>query len=199
MAVTAAYEGPQCPRCSVTLTGDWLRSGTIVCPYCSRPFEATAFQPQQRTHARVDLVVAGPEGANACAFHARNAAVTSCKRCGVLICALCELNVGEGSFCPQCFDRVQNEGALRGAAKRYRDYASLARSTAILGTFLSLASAGILGLPVGIMMVVHGFKGRKQRLAEGLSATSMVVVMVWGVLVAIGGAAMIGVFAWSAA
>ncbi|MGH9422360.1 MAG: hypothetical protein ACRD3J_20455, partial [Thermoanaerobaculia bacterium] len=97
------YEGPTCPRCHARLTSDWLRSGTIICPDCNKPFEATAFRAPQRQIEVVSVAAAlTPEGANACANHARNAAVTSCGRCGLLICALCNMDVGTGPFCPSC-------------------------------------------------------------------------------------------------
>ena len=40
-----SYEGPSCPRCHARLTADWIQSGTVICPDCNKPFEATAFRP----------------------------------------------------------------------------------------------------------------------------------------------------------
>ena len=42
-----SYQGPSCPRCHARLTADWIQSGTIICPDCNKPFEATAFRPPQ--------------------------------------------------------------------------------------------------------------------------------------------------------
>src|ERR1700736_5909655 len=88
------YEGPQCPRCGNLLADVSRHTGTIVCPTCSRNFEATAFNPPQRKMRVVEVAQSGPEGANACANHARNTAVTTCQRCGLFICSLCEMNLG---------------------------------------------------------------------------------------------------------
>ncbi|MBV9494916.1 MAG: hypothetical protein JOZ54_11770, partial [Acidobacteria bacterium] len=117
--VARTYDGPECPRCHARLTADWVRSGIIQCPDCSRDFEATAFHPPQR-RAKIVEVMAVVDGANACANHARNAAVTTCQRCGLFICSLCDMNVGTGSYCPSCFDRLRASNELRGSSARYR-------------------------------------------------------------------------------
>ncbi len=183
MPVVAEYVGPQCPRCGITLNAATLRSGTLICDYCNRPFEATVFQPPQRRQQFTEVVgAAGPEGANACANHARNAAVTSCQRCGLFICSLCDMNMGTGSYCPSCFDRVRSEGTLKPVATRRRDYASLARLTAIVGILFWFA------WPIlGGMVVYYAPKAMKQRREQGRSTAGMVVVMILGILEIIGG------------
>src|SRR5882724_10752611 len=134
LLVTRSYEGPECPRCHRRLAADWLRSGTIRCPNCNKPFEGTVFQPPQRQIEVVSVAAAlTPEGANACANHGRNAAVTNCARCGLFICALCNMDIGTGPHCPACFDRLRAEDALQPAVTRYRDYAAIARTSMMLG------------------------------------------------------------------
>src|SRR3954470_16522302 len=121
-ATLTPYEGPACPRCNARLTKDWIVSGTVTCPDCNKDFNAVAFTPPPEKTVITEVAAAGPELANACANHARNAAVTNCQRCGLFICALCEMDVGSGPFCPACFDRLRTEGTLRGAEQRTRDY-----------------------------------------------------------------------------
>lgn len=170
------YGGPQCPRCHVTLAADDIRSGVIACPHCRRSFEATAFQPPERKQAIVQSLTIGPDGeANACANHARNVATTSCQRCGLFICSLCDMNVGSGSLCPGCFDHVRNEGKLAPAARRYRDYASMARSSAIFGILFFY-----IGL--GPLTVHYAIKGRKQRRDDGRSTVGVTISMIAGIL-----------------
>ena len=187
MTIVPSYTGPQCPRCGVTLTSDWIRSGTITCPYCSRAFEATAFSPPPRKQVvTTEVVTVGPEGANACANHARNAATASCQRCGLFICGLCDMNVGSGSYCPSCFERVRTEGTLHTAARRYRDFATMARSSAIAGIFFSFM---FIGLPFGAVAMYYGVKARKQRRNEGRSTVGVTFTVIVGALEVLAGLA----------
>jgi len=181
---TGPYEGPECPRCGHLLGDDVRRTGTITCPYCQNPFEATAFNPPQRRLRVVEVVQSGPEGANACANHARNTAVTSCQRCGLFICSLCEMNLGTGSYCPSCFDRVRAEGTLSAATTRYRDYRSMARVSAVAGAFFALI---FLGLPFGLLTIYYARKGIKQAQSEGASTVGVRISAVFGVLEALAG------------
>jgi uncharacterized paraquat-inducible protein A len=184
-----SYEGPSCPRCHARLTADWIQSGTIICPDCNKPFEATAFRPPQRRLEVVSVAAAlTPEGANACANHARNAAVTNCVRCGLFICALCNMDVGTGPHCPSCFDRLRADDALSPAATRYRDYASMARIAMIAGLVFSLM---FLGLPFAAASLYYARKGFKQLRAEGRSKIGLIVVVIVAFLEIVGGIAWI--------
>jgi len=182
-----SYQGPECPRCHSRLTADWIRTGIVRCPDCNRDFESTAFTPPTR-RLRVEHVATGPVEANACANHGRNAAVTSCQRCGLLICALCDMNVGAGSYCPLCFDRVRAEGSVPGLAGKTRDYGAMARVSAIAGfLFLFMFIAPVLG----IMALVYQAKGRKQQRARGDKPWTVgaVVLMAFAILEIAGGVA----------
>lgn len=173
------YTGPECPRCGKLLPPERMISGEIVCPSCNRPFEATAFTPPERQLRIVEVAQSGPEGANACANHARNSAVTSCTRCGLLICSLCDINLGDGSYCPTCFDRVRADGSLKTATTRFQDYASMARVCAIVGSFFSLMFMGIL---FGPATLYYASKGYRQRRSEGANTVGMVIAGIVGVL-----------------
>jgi uncharacterized paraquat-inducible protein A len=183
------YAGPQCPRCHTGLTPEWIRSGTTTCPYCEKPFEATAFHPVQ---ARIDIVSVAaaltPEGANACANHARNAAVTNCGRCGLFICALCNMDVGTGPYCPSCFDRLRSEDALQPAATRYRDYVSMARVSMIAGLLFSFL---FFGIPLAAVSLFYARKGFKQLRTEGRSITGLVIIVIMASLEILAGLALI--------
>ncbi|HEV7428465.1 MAG TPA: hypothetical protein VGQ46_19070 [Thermoanaerobaculia bacterium] len=173
------------------MTADWLQSGIIKCPDCNKPFEATAFRPPQR---RLEAVgVAGaltPEGANACANHARNAAVTNCVRCGLFICALCNMDVGTGPHCPSCFDRLRADDALSPAATRYRDYASMARVAMIAGIFFSFI---FMGIPFAAVSLYYARKGFKQLRDEGRSKAGLIIIVIVAILEIIGGIAWVAV------
>ncbi len=181
----AIYPGPQCPLCNVALPNDDIRSGAIICQSCGGSFEATAFTPPEKKLRIVEVAVTGPEGANACANHARNAAVTSCERCGLFICSLCEMNLGDGPMCPSCFERARAEEKLHGgaAAGRIRDYASMAK----LAMVFAILIVYILGIPLGILAIVYARKAIRQRREIGDSVVSMYVVMVLSSLAILGG------------
>src|SRR5205085_4212668 len=138
----------------------------------------------------------GIEGENACANHARNAAVTNCTRCGLFICALCEMNVGGGSLCPACFDRVRSEGALPTVATKVRDFAAMARVSAIVGLLFMFAFIGPL---LGILSLVYQGRARKQRRATGEAAWGLgpVVILVLSIIVLAGGTFMDGMMIWA--
>lgn len=183
----APYEGPECPHCARLLGAESRVTGTVTCPNCRARFEATAFNPPQRRMQIVEVAQSGPEGANACANHERNTAVTSCTRCGLYICALCDMNVGSGSYCPSCFDRVRTEGTLGAATTRFRDYGSMARVSAVVG-FLFMA----LGLAFGPLAIYYARKGIKQANADGRPTVGIRIAMAFGILEAIVGAAFVG-------
>src|SRR4051795_6843346 len=134
-----SYEAPPRPRCHARLTADWIQTGIITCPDCRKTFEAMAFRPAQRRLEVVSVAAAlTPEGANACANHARNAAVTNCVRCGLFICALCNMDVGTGPHCPSCFDRLRADDTLSPAATRYRYHVLIESVCMNPGHFFSL-------------------------------------------------------------
>jgi uncharacterized paraquat-inducible protein A len=182
---TQSYEGPSCPRCHARLTADWIQSGTIICPDCNKAFEATAFRPPQPRLEVVSVAAAlTPEGANACANHARNAAVTNCVRCGLFICALCNMDVGTGPHCPSCFDRLRSDDALSPAATRYRDYASMARIAMIAGIFFSFI---FMGIPFAAVSLYYARRGFKQLRDEGRSKIGLIVIIIFDLLEIVAG------------
>jgi uncharacterized Zn finger protein (UPF0148 family) len=172
--VSAIYTGPQCPHCSAPLDTAAFGAGVIPCPACDRTFEGTPFQPRAVRHQAIQVVTETPDGtAAACANHAGNAAVTNCQRCGLFICALCEMNTGHGTYCPSCYERVRTETLQSGA--RYRDYASMAISGAVIGLLCSF-------IPVGPFVIYWGYKGIQQRRTEGVRPVGPIVAMVIGSL-----------------
>lgn len=171
--MSAIYTGPQCPLCGAPLDLAALRTGLMECPSCSGAFEATPFQARPRRHAAIASVTETPEGvAAACANHAGNAAVTSCQRCGLFICTLCDMSVDGTSYCPSCFDRMRTEGTLQ---TRYRDWATMAWSAVIAGFLCSM-------IPLGPLAIYWGVKGLRQRRMEQRAVTGVIAAMVVGAI-----------------
>ncbi len=191
MPELARYQGPQCPRCNETLSADWIQTGTIDCPFCGGKFEATAFHPTAPLIRAVQPAGLGPEGGTACANHARNEAVTSCQRCGLIICALCDMNIGTGSYCPACFDRMRAEGGLPTAARRYRDFTAMGRMCVFVGVlfwFFVIFSA---------LAVYFGIRGIKQRRELGRNRLAPALVILIGLIELAGSVAMWGLMVYS--
>lgn len=194
MAQAAIYNGPQCPRCLRALPEAWINNGQIVCPECGGDFEATLFQPVERKAGAVRIVDEAPEGANVCANHARNAAVTSCQRCGLFICSLCELNVGSASYCPSCFSRLQKEGGLREAAKSYLDYTMISRSAIVIGILF-----WPLMVVAGGLAMYYALRGMKQRREMGRTVLGPIVMFTLGGLEVLSSLTVFGFIIWSVA
>ena len=182
---------PACPHCGAVLSASELHDGTMSCSRCSREFEATVFHPVTRPLHVAELAAARPEAQAGCANHARNAAAASCQRCGLLICALCDMDSGGGPYCPACFDRLHAEHAVPGEARRYVDYGAIARITVIIG--VPMIS---LGLFVGSAALFFAFRGLKQRKQGGRSRVGMVILMLLAVAEIVAGGAFILLMVW---
>lgn len=167
-----AYRGPVCPRCNGALDLPSLRDGEDICPNCSGFFELRVFHPPTRV-VHVATVETGIETATPCANHPRNSAVGNCQRCGVFICSLCELEIGGARYCPACFDRLSQEGTLPAALLRFRDYASLAMTSAVVG----LLGSFILGVPFGVLSLYYAVKAFRDPNTERSSRGTLVLAI----------------------
>lgn len=155
------YAGPACPLCGALLEGWQMVPGEQICPHCLRSYLSTPFTPPEPPRPRVEsLALAGPAGGVPCARHAGNAAVASCARCGVFMCALCRIEIDGQELCPGCFDRLSSEGVLSSARNRLRDYQGLSLSLAVLG-FL-LCPLGLLTGPATFYTIYRAVQQRRR-------------------------------------
>lgn len=191
MAQPVRATGPQCPRCGEELLPQQVVTGSMTCPYCDGAFRATAFHPPAPLVRAVEQFGLGPEGGTACANHARNEAVTSCQRCGLIICALCDMDIGTGSYCPDCFDRLRLANALPAAAKRYRDYTAMGRISAVAGLLIFF-----LMLIFGALAIYFGAKGVRQRRELGRGIVAPILVMLFGLLEIFGSVGFVALIIW---
>jgi len=169
------YEGPACPHCRHLFADGDLHDGSMRCPACTTAFEARVFHPPQRSARVLQVAESGPESATACANHARNVAVASCDRCGLLICSLCQLDVGGTTYCPSCFERLSQEGAIATAKNRMRDYGNLAIVWAAAGVVFSIF---FLGIPLGILSLYYSYRALRSRENRG-SIVSVIVAVIF--------------------
>ncbi len=172
-----AYRGPACPRCNRPLPGGETGSGMQTCPFCRGVFEAERFAPPETRVVVPQVSESGPGGAASCAYHARNAAVATCERCGSFICALCRMDVEGKVYCPACFERLTSELALPGAITKFRDYGLVAQSWAASGLFFA---------PLGLLAVGYGVKALKQKRKESRGVAGTYVCIALGALESVG-------------
>jgi ribosomal protein L37AE/L43A len=177
LARVSAYRGPACPRCGTPLELAQIASGVVTCRYCRRDYEARIFRPVSRSSSVLQLAHAGPEEAGACANHPRNAAVTTCGRCGIFICGLCQLEVDGFNYCPACFERLTQEGSIESAKMHFRDYGSMAMLAAMIGFFVSWM---LLGIPVGILSLYYVYRGFKTRSESGSGVARLIIATILG-------------------
>ena len=171
------YGGPACPRCGRALDPFALPSGPTRCPSCYGEFEATRFEPPAPALRITRTDTAGPNGATACPQHPRNAAVGHCERCGILTCALCQIQADHMLLCPACFERLSDEGALASTRVSFRDHGRLSVTLALLGMVMCF-----VGIATGPAAIYYGIRAYQQRQAmnEAGGAWRLVFVSVLG-------------------
>jgi hypothetical protein len=104
-----------------------------------------------------EVGAAGPTEAASCAAHRRNAAVASCERCGIFMCALCRTTADGMTLCAPCFERLAGEGTLHSAQTRYRDYVGLSWLASAAGFLVCFS-----GLLLGPLAVYYGVRALRQ-------------------------------------
>lgn len=150
-----------CPGCGASSQLEGHRGGTIECEICRQSYDAWVYPELDEPPPRVlRLHEAGPEGATPCGLHPGNAATHDCSRCGLLICTLCRIEVGEQVLCPACFERQQEAGELPSLSRRELDYRSMATASAVLG-FVTCLVFGILFGPA--TLVLTALAARQER------------------------------------
>jgi len=158
---SAAYPGPSCPYCHEPLDAARLVTGMRLCAACGGGFEAVRFAAPRPVEAGRSLAE-GAGNETACASHPGNAAASNCERCGVFMCALCEIEADEMKLCPACFDRLSAEGALPSARTSFRDYGRQASMLALLGVPMMF-----FGAIIGPAAAFYGVRSLRQLKAMG--------------------------------
>jgi hypothetical protein len=139
-------------------------TGMQRCASCGEAFEAMRFAAPRPVEAARSLAEPGTANETACAAHPGNAAASNCERCGVFMCALCEIEADEMKLCPACFDRLSAEGALPSARTSYRDYGRQASMLALLGLPMMM-----FGAVIGPAAAFYGVRSLRQLRAMGES------------------------------
>ena len=178
-----AYEGPECPYCTTTLSLGQCVTGQVTCPRCRKAFAATAFAPVVTGDAGPrSLETAGPDAATPCAVHPGNVAEAACERCGTFICGLCRVDVEGRTLCAACFDQQSTAGALQSAVLTTPDWRNMTYTLTLAGFIPYLGALGSLGA------LYYGFRGVRAKKAAGEAGetTGMKIAMVLAVLQLVG-------------
>jgi hypothetical protein len=191
--VTPGTFALSCPKCRKPLDLAALPPGENVCPHCSAPIDVMSFSAPKRPLHVARVSESGPDGSTACANHPRNVAVANCERCGLLICALCEMPLASARYCPACFERVTKEGSGE-TSVTFRDYVSLSRLTALIGMVLFF-----LGLPLGVASIYYGIRALRTRQESGARLSGILVSIVLGVVAMLWGGGLLAMMVVGAA
>jgi hypothetical protein len=137
----------KCSACQTALPAANLDlPGFSPCPGCGAALRAPVFPALFRNAAEV---VTGGEpvlaGESACFYHPEKRAVVPCAGCGRFLCALCEVELSGGHYCPNCIETGRSKGRMEQLVARRRLYDNLA---------LALVLVPLIVLPVFWMTVV---------------------------------------------
>jgi hypothetical protein len=163
-AAAADYAGPSCPHCQAPLDMGRILTGMQRCASCAESFQAARFAAPVRLAVARGVAETAGEGGTACASPPGNATTSNCQRCGVFMCALCEIDTDEMKLCPACFDRLSAEGALASTRTSFRDYGRQAAMLALVGFPLML-----FGAVIGPVAIYYGVRSLRQLKAMGES------------------------------
>jgi hypothetical protein len=140
-----------CGACGRALAGT---PGAGVKCRCGRTNRVYRFAPVRTARLARPLVSGTP-----CAYHAGNAAVAGCARCGSFVCDLCVTPASGATYCTACFERLRAEGGLPGLQARYPRPHLLAFLVSLL-SFLPFAV--LLTLPAAAWYGRQAFRARHQ-------------------------------------
>jgi hypothetical protein len=128
--------------------------------------------------SRVAEAIAAPGEEAACAFHPKKRAVAACGRCGLFVCALCELPVGEERICPTCLEKGHAQGKLAALETHRFLYDRLALMLVTYPLLLFYVTA--LTAPIALFVAIRFWKAPTSLVRPG--KTRMVVAIVVAVL-----------------
>jgi hypothetical protein len=187
MSLSVLYPGPGCPACAAPLDREPPPDGSMECPRCRARFEAVAFAPEAPRLRVAQVAEAGPEGAVPCGAHPANASAFSCTRCGVYMCALCQVEIDGQVLCPPCFDRLSSDGVLPSTRVVFKDYLRMALISFVAGLLIFVAGAAF-----GAATIYYSLMALKQRrtMQEPQGVTSARLLLGLGALETVGGLAL---------
>ncbi len=103
----------KCLKCEKNIPSESVDNGNIICPNCNAKFLCTLF-PAYSQNISKGINADNLDSANdaSCYYHSDKVAVSACAKCGVYICALCDIRITEEHLCPKCFNKNKNDITL---------------------------------------------------------------------------------------
>jgi hypothetical protein len=105
---------PACSQCSLVLPEAALHQrAPLACPACQATLEVEVFPALWRPLAQglsPERIVV--DGEASCFYHPEKRALLPCEGCGRFLCALCDLELNQHHFCPNCIQARRSQGQL---------------------------------------------------------------------------------------
>ena len=123
-----------CTRCHAPVPVELLNTDHIApCPSCQAALQVDVFPALLRPAASAALAPSAvAEGEATCFYHAQKTAHVACDACGRFICALCDIELPGGHWCPTCVESGVRKGNIVTFEQRRVLYDRVALSLALL-------------------------------------------------------------------
>jgi len=147
----------RCTNCGYPQSGDSSnRADFSVCPHCNSRLRISVFPALfAQTRALEYHEPAGEETAT-CFYHPTRAAVVPCGSCGRYLCALCEIELGEETICPNCMDSAARNEEVKELIDSRTLYDSIALALAVFPVLFWFVT--VITAPLSIYITVRHWR-----------------------------------------
>jgi hypothetical protein len=149
-----------CPNCNNGLPPRLLRTESVktACPSCLANLTVEVFPALFRSTVRVDAGALA-EGEASCYEHPSKRAVALCSHCGRFLCGLCEVEIGESVWCPECLGTNGGSRPKLAALETHRTlYDSMALMLAAWPLLFIFTYLGIFTAPAALYVAIRYWK-----------------------------------------
>lgn len=124
-----------CPRCRISLDAENYPYGAYhACHNCGAELQVRLFpavwRPPPSGQMGEAIVMEGEAG---CFYHPNKKAVVPCGVCGRFLCALCDIELQGGHYCPNCVETGRRKGQFVALEPARMLYDEVALTLALLG------------------------------------------------------------------
>lgn len=156
-----AHSVLECPACGAAIPAEAVNiggffecgGGSKLRRGCGRKLRVEAFPALTRPPERPPEEQSALEGEASCFYHPAKTAAAVCSGCGRFICALCEVDLGEGSLCPSCVASGKRKKNIRALEVSRKNYGKYALAFAIIPAFTIVFS--LIGAPISLFICIR--------------------------------------------